>query len=275
MCEPKEPHFMAMGGTTPNFQGPYDDQIINQRATTRIEDYERLFADSAGYKAVGEGSVSTLYYPENSIRNIQTYTPEARLICILRNPVDRAYSAYMYYLSLTREPVQDFEQAWNLEPERVAQNYHHIWHYRRMGLYSAQVGPFMQAFGPEQLKIFLYDDFRHDPLKVIGECCAFIGVNPDQTYESRPETLVSGRPKNRLIQSILGKPSGWKRTLRKILPRSLTTGVRDFVSKRNLEREPMSPAMRARLAEYYAADIEKLEGLLGRDLSAWKETGRR
>ncbi len=272
VCEPKEPHFMAMGGTTPNFQGPYDDQIINQRAITRIEDYEALFARSAGYKAAGEGSVSTLYYPENSIRNIKTYTPDARLICILRNPIDRAYSAYMYYLSLTREPVQSFEQAWDLEPERLARNYHHIWHYRRMGLYSEQLGPFMAAFGPGQLKVLIYDDFRLDPERVIRECCEFIGVTPDHEYDNRPEALVSGRPKNRLIQSILGRPSGWKRALRNILPRSLTSGVRDFVSRRNLEREPMAPAMRARLRDYYSDDVRKLEGLLGRDLSHWIET---
>lgn len=261
---------MAFCGTTPDFQGPYDDQIINRRAVTRPEEYEKLFAGAGRARAVGEGSVSTLYYHQSSIPNIQAYAPQARLLCILRNPVERAYSAYMYYLSLTREPVADFEQAWDLEPERLRANYHHIWHYRQMGLYSQQVGPFLEAFGPEQLKVLIYDDFRRDPLGIIRECCAFIGVNPDQTYPDRPETLVSGRPKNRLVQAVLGRPSGWKNTLRKILPKSLTTSVRDFIARRNLERVPMKPAMRARLQEYYAADVEKLEGLLGRDLSAWK-----
>lgn len=261
---------MAFGGTVPDFRGPYDDEIINRRAVTRIEDYVKLFARAGQARAVGEGSVSTLYYHQNSIRNIRAHAPEARLICILRNPVERAYSAYMYYLSLTREPVTDFEQAWDLEPERREANYHHIWHYRQMGLYAQQVGPFMEAFGPEQLKVLIYDDFRRDPLGVIRECCTFIGVNPDQTYHNRPETLVSGRPKNRFVQAVLGRPSGWKNTLRKVLPRSLTSGVRDFIARRNLERVPMKPAMRSRLQEFYAADIEQLEGLLARDLSAWK-----
>ncbi len=274
VCEPKEPHFMAFSGTAPNFQGPYDDQIINRRAITQIEEYEKFFVGSGGFKAVGEGSVSTLYYAKTSIRNLQTYTPAAKLICILRNPIERAYSAYMYYLSLTREPVQSFEQAWDLEPERLNQNYHHIWHYRRMGLYSEQVAPFMQAFPAEQLKILIYDDFRREPLKVIRECCEFIGVDPEQTYDNRPETLVSGRPRNRLIQSLFGKPSGWKRTLRRILPNSLTSGLRDFVSKRNLSREPMTQAMRTRLRDYYADDVTRLEGLIQRDLSNWKKAER-
>lgn len=274
VCEPKEPHFMAFAGSTPDFQGPYDDQIINQRAVTTIEAYEALFEGAGQARAVGEGSVSTLYYPEQSIPNIKAYTPKARLICILRNPVDRAYSAYMYYLSLTRESVLTFERAWDLEAERIAANYHHIWHYRRMGLYSEQVGPFLQAFGSEQLKILLYEDFRRDPLSVIRDCCEFIGVNPDHDYQHQPETLVSGRPKNRLLQSVLGRPSPLKQAVRNLLPRSWTQGLRDFVSRRNLTREPMPPEMRKRLVQYYRNDIDRLEQMIGRDLSAWRATSR-
>ncbi len=265
---------MAFARSTPNFKGPFDEQIINQRAVTTIGAYETLFAKAGQARAIGEGSVSTLYYHEQSIPNIKAYTPNAKLICILRNPVDRAYSAYMYYLSLTRESVNTFEQAWDLEAERIAANYHHIWHYRRMGLYSEQVGPFMQAFGSEQLKILLYDDFRSEPLGVIRDCCEFIGVNPEQEYQHRPETLVSGRPKNRFLQSFLGRPSALKKAVRDLLPQGWTQGIRKFVARRNLVRESMSQEMRERLVEYYREDIGRLERLLGRDLSAWRATSR-
>lgn len=268
-CEPKEPHFMAFAGTTPNFRGPYDDQVINRRATTTIEAYEKLFAGSTAARAVGEGSVSTLYYHDRSIANLKKYTPQARLLCILRNPIDRAFSAYMYLLSLTRETVQDFSRAWALEPERIAGNYHHIWHYQRMGLYSEQLEPFMRSFPPEQLKVLLYDDFRRNPLEVVKDCCRFLEIDPHYSFPTRPAPLVSGRPRNRLLQSLLGRPSALKQAVRKLLPGWLTDGIRSFISRRNLARESMSPEMRRQLADFYREDVRKLSDLLHCDLSPW------
>jgi hypothetical protein len=111
VSEPKEPHFLAFANQRPSFRGPYDKEIINERAVTDIAGYQRLFQNSQAFAAVGEASVSTLYYHQSSIPNIQRYIPECKLMCILRNPVARAFSAYMYYVSLTRETVMDFGQA--------------------------------------------------------------------------------------------------------------------------------------------------------------------
>lgn len=191
------------------------------------------------------------------------------MLCILRNPVDRAYSAYMYMVSLTRESESDFARAWAAEPRRLEENYHHIWHYRQMGLYSEQVGAFMEAFPVEQLKVLIYDDFRARPLEIVRECFEFLGIDADFVPPRAPRPLVSGRPKNYLLQAAMGRPSVWRRMAGAMLPRSLTRKVRDTLARKNLEREPMSEAMRAQLLEFYREDVARLSQLLGRDLSGW------
>jgi hypothetical protein len=272
VSEPKEPHFLAFANQTPSFRGPYDKEIINDRAVTDIAAYERLFQKSQGFPAVGEASVSTLYYHESSIPNIERYIPECKLLCMLRNPVARAYSAYMYYISLTRETVMDFGEAWRLEARRIEENYHHIWHYGQMGLYSLQLAPFMRAFSKDQLRVWLYDDFRDAPEKVVRESFEFIGVDAAFRPAQTPQPLVSGRPRNMLVQRILGRPSGWKEKLKDHLPAQFTKKLRGFITRRNLSREEMAPEMRELLIEFYQEDVEKLQDLLGRDLSHWLKT---
>ncbi len=80
---------MAFAGKQLSFQGPSDDRLINQIACTNLEHYEKLFS-GATTSAIGDGSVSSLYYYRDAIENIKRYTPGAKLIVILRNPIQRA-----------------------------------------------------------------------------------------------------------------------------------------------------------------------------------------
>lgn len=269
----KEPHFLAFAPHRPSFRGPFDEHVINQRSVVDLEEYERLFAGAGEALAVGESSVSSLYYPEASIPNIRRYLPHARMLCILRNPVDRAYSAYMYMVATTRETVQDFRTAWDLEPERIRQNYHHIWHYRQMGLYARQLQPFLESFGRQQLKVVLYDDFTADPFRVVRECYEFVGVNPGFVPTRAPRPLRSGQPRHAWLQRFVGRPSTWKQALRRILPGRLTVRLRDALGG-NLKQAPLRPELRSHLRDYYRSDILKLQELLQRDLSAWLEDAR-
>ena len=269
VCEPKEPHFLAFAGKKLDFRGPYDDEIINRRAVTEFPEYQNLFVKGEGFRAIGEASVSTLYYGEAGVANIQRYIPDARLLCLLRNPVDRAYSAYNYYLSLTREPIQDFAEAWELESERIKDNYHHIWHYRQMGLYASQIQRFQEVFPPEQLRVWLYDRFRSDPSTVLRECFEYLEIDPDFVPPLEPRPLVSGRPKMAALQSVLGRPTRWKMALKGVLPKAVTSKVREVVSRRNLKKTPMKEEMRVRLIDFYREDVLRLQDLLNRDLTGW------
>ncbi|MGB3827398.1 MAG: sulfotransferase, partial [Ornithinimicrobium sp.] len=104
ITRPKEPHYFALAGNPPSFTGPGDSTSINRVATARTEDYLALYPrDPSHYDALGDGSVSTLYYYSRSIPEIQRLAPRAKMVVILREPVDRAKSAYDYLTSKGHE----------------------------------------------------------------------------------------------------------------------------------------------------------------------------
>src|SRR5215218_4707583 len=93
MSPMKEPKFFCFEGERPNFRGPGDDEEINRKCVTTIDAYRALFDGVACEKAVGEASSMYLYYPKAPER-IDHHVAGVRLIAVLRNPVDRAYSSY-------------------------------------------------------------------------------------------------------------------------------------------------------------------------------------
>lgn len=271
LCHPKEPHFFAFEGETLNFQGPDDEFVMNRRAVTRWDDYLKLFQNAGDARALGDGSVSTLYYP-NAIPRIQQHMPNGKLICILREPAERAYSAFMYMVSLVRETESDFRKALDLEPQRIAANWHHIWHYRRMGMYHEQLSKYFAAFSREQLLVLLYDDFRANPGQVLRTCYEFLDVDPNFQAPREPDSLRSGVPKHPRLQRMITSPGSIKNLLKSVLPTGLLRWIRESIVSRNLQRARMAPDVKSELREYYREEVLRLQDLLQRDLSAWLPT---
>jgi hypothetical protein len=264
----KEPHFLAFQGQTVNFAGPGDDVLINSQAVTKFDDYQRLFAGVDRETAIGEGSVSTLYYHDSSIDNIRRFTPDARLIVLLRNPIQRAYSSFLYMTAHGYEPLADFERALDQEQRRIDDHWHHIWHYTRMGSYSTQLSRFLDAFGPDRLQILLFDDLKSDPQGTMRGLYTFLDVDPDFPPATSPEVNRSGVPRSRMVQHVLYRVNQHqkvKRLLKAVVPLRL----REWVRRANLTRPEMTASARERLKDVYRAEIGQLQQLLNRDLSHW------
>ena len=125
--------------------------MTNRFSITSVSDYSAQFAKANGAKALGE--VCPFYlYSKKAPERIQHYVPDAKIIMLLRNPVDRAYASFMHRLLNDREPYQDFEKALDEEPKRIQENWDHLWHYKNMGLYFEQVNRFMQCFQRNQIQ---------------------------------------------------------------------------------------------------------------------------
>ena len=106
----KETNFFALEGETLNFRGPGDQDYINRFSITKIEDYLNLFQGVSNQVAIGE--VSPLYlYSLKAPERIRHYTPDTKIIIILRNPVDRAYSSFLHLIRDGREQIRNFAQA--------------------------------------------------------------------------------------------------------------------------------------------------------------------
>lgn len=266
--DPKEPHFFAFPGERLGFTGPGDEETINSKAVTDHDTYRALYRGADGARAVGEGSVSYLYYPD-AAENIWRWSPDARLICILRNPVDRAYSAFQYTRSRMFEPLSDFREALRREEERIAAGWHHIWHYRRMGYYSAQLRHFYRVFDASQIRVHRFEEFSRDPDSVIRNCYEFLGVDGSFRPRKNPSTVPSGEPRHVAVQRFLVGSSPLKTALKRVLPGDVRRWVSGRARKVNLSKAPADADVRRELLEAYREDIRDLEDLTGRPFSDW------
>lgn len=145
---PKEPNFLAFGGTRQEFAGPGDERT---RDSVVGDEHEwRALFDACDGVVVGEASVTTMFYPEVTVPRIQQFCPDARLIAVLRAPWDRARSAWMLLRGQGRETLS-FADGLVAEPARIASGFESIWHYRSQSEYARQLRPFVDAFGDRLL----------------------------------------------------------------------------------------------------------------------------
>jgi Sulfotransferase family len=268
ISEPKEPHFLALEGQPLRFKGPGDDQMMNTKAITDFEKYKLLFDRAGNAKAIGEGSVSTLYYKE-SIARIQKYIPNAKLIALLRHPADRAWSAFSFMHARVFEPIQDFRLALDSEQQRIDDGWHHIWHYKRQGLYYEQLRHYFEAFDRSQIKVYLFDDFRKSPSQVLQDCFQFVGVDDKFVPKETPSPHASGMPRSKLLQVLVTRTKSIRKALKLFTPMSFRKKLNRKFEELNLQKDKLDPRIRLELIEYFRSDITKLQSLIERDLSSW------
>ena len=266
MSPVKEPKFFALEGERPSFRGPGDCEAD---AVTTLEGYRALFGEANGESAVGEASPLYLYL-EKAVDRIKHHVPEARFIAVLRNPVERAYSSFLHKVRDGRETTSDFAEALALEDERIREGWAYGWHYRRRGFYHEQLSRYYEAFGPEKIRVYLYEDLKQEPGDLLRDAYGFLGVDVAFVPNLSLKHNVSGVPRNRLIHSLLRGRNPLKTVLKPLLPEGLRKKLLVDLQRRNLEKAPpISPEVRHALVEGYREDVLKLQGLIGRDLSGW------
>jgi hypothetical protein len=269
MSRVKEPHFFTYEGQHPNAQGPGDS--VNN-AIIELGEYQALFDAVQGEMAIGEAS-PTYLYSAKACERLQFHLPEAKLIAILRQPADRAFSAFMHQTRDGLEDYTDFADALEAEERRIQSNWGPIWHYKRGGLYAQQLDRYYSVFARSQIRVFLYEEFRKDPLGILRSVYDFLGVDPDFRPDTTVRPNVSGIPKSRVtqrtIKALFERDNPVKRLSRALLPFDwrwrFTTAVRNW----NLARLEMPAELRRQLTDFYRPDIARLETLLHRDLSLW------
>ncbi len=266
----KEPRFFAYVDDPPAMNGPGDARTNEAAgAVYTLDAYQRLFADAATESAVGEASPNYLYSSTAPPR-IHEHIPNARLIAILRNPVTRAYSHFLHLVRSGREPLRDFEAALDAEPERIANGWEWSWHYRRMGFYGAQIARYLDHVDPEQLTVYLFEDFKADPVGLAQDIFRELGVDDAFVPDTSMRYEKSGVPKSDRFQQFLLDPDHWVRRLsRYVIPESVRERLLVRMKNVNLEKPPLEPAVRERLIAAYRDDILRLQDLVDRDLSAW------
>jgi hypothetical protein len=268
----KEPLFFAVEGHEP-FRGPGDDQGIRDLKT-----YCELFAGAGGEKVIGEASTLYLYSPQAPHR-IKHYLPDVKLVALLRNPAERAYSHFLLHRVSVRETLRDFREAINAEDERERRGWSPVWFYRKLGLYSRQLARYQSLFQPEQLRVFLFEDLEQNPEKLITELCHFLGIERRFMCQV-PSRRNAGRyPRSMKLHGFLLQRNFISTLLDPFLSGRWGLSFRrkmwELVARRLVHlnlgkpRLTLRPEDRQWLIEYYREDILRTQELLQRDLSHW------
>ena len=262
MSPRKEPHF---------FEGMHSEFRRPGRRSTPVSDlaaYQALFEGASDERAIGEASASYLYSPR-APGLIKSSVPNARIIAVLRNPADRAYSNFLHCVQVGREPLGSFAEALQAEQSRMRDKWGPLWYYKHKGFYYAQVKRYLDTFGQGQVGVWLYEDLRYDALGTLGEVFRFLGVDesfvPDASVEHNP----SGIPRiGRLYTGVRTFTARNPVLVERVLPARL----RGYVKSRLFAKPPpFPPEVREELIEGYREDILRLQDLIGRDLSVWLE----
>ncbi len=269
MSPVKEPKFFGLEGEKLDFYGPGDERA-NHAVVTDIDAYQALFQGISNETAIGEASTWYLY-SQKAPRQIQNYIPEAKLIAVLRNPVDRAYSNFLHQIRNNFETTTDFFQALREEDARIHNNWRPFWHYKQMGFYYVQLNRYFQIFPRKQIQVYLYEDFCNKPIEMLQSIFQFLDVDHTFLPEVSIKYNIASIPKNRAVLNLLKKPNVAKSALKFLLPDQSCQDLRINIGKINStpEKPQLSLQVRKQLIEEYREDILKLQELIQRDLSSW------
>ena len=261
----KEPHFF---NTDMNSGGAIRDDA----------EYLALFASARDQARIGEASV---YYLSSQAapERIKSFCPTAKIVVMLRNPVDAVDALHAHQVAAWLEDVWDLEQALALEGERKRglhipawMNDPHKLFYRQTVNFAAQLRIYSKVFGWENLHVIIYDDFKRDTAAAFRQTCTFLGVTPDIQLEF-PVVWSNPSFRSRALARFVRRPPGLLRRLgRMIIPGRTRAKVVNALNTWNSVRAPRQPMpvdLRNRLTAEFAPQVKELSNLLGRDLSAW------
>jgi len=235
------------------------------------EEYKSLFNEVKNEISIGESTVLYLYYYEHAIDNIKKYLGEnVKIIIILRNPTDRAYSAFQH-VSRGLKEQNSFEEALKIEKGRMDKesSLTPMVMYKEMGLYHDMVRAYKENF--KNVHIIFYEDFRDDTEGEIDKIFKFLGLSLSAYIDFINRHNVGGkRWKNEKIKQVFMKNNLLKSALKKVIPKSLKKGVRDTLISASTDKVvPMKENTRIKLNEFFKDDVKKLSSLLNRDLTHW------
>ena len=235
------------------------------------EEYQTLFEDVKDVKAIGESTVLYLYYYEHAIKNIKLRLgDEVKIIIMLRNPADRAYSAFQH-VSRGFQEQHFFEKALEIEDERLEKDntITPMVMYKNMGLYYEMVKAYLDAF--ENVHIILYEDFRDKTDEVLQGVYQFLELDVNQIVDSSIRHNVGGkRWKNKSFKKIFMNKNLLKSVLKSIIPKKIRKAVRDKLVNASTEAVvPMKVKTRNYLNQFFKEDVDKLSELINKDLTHW------
>jgi hypothetical protein len=258
----KEPKFFLTDGPPPTRGGPGDVRTYREHVW-RQEDYEALFDEASAGRLRGESTPFYLYRHDAQVR-IRALIPDAKLIIILRDPVERAHSNWTHLWSSGLDPVGDFVQACAEEDRRTRAGWADFWRYLALGRYGEQLERLYTVFPREQVLVFRYRALLEQPAQVLDRICAFLRV-PQGVLSDMPRQNVTAHPeltrRHRSLSAAL--------RVAHAIPGVPTDAIEQRLQRDSPPRRSLTWDERRALIPRFESDIRLLERITGEDYSDW------
>jgi len=251
MSPVKEPHFFSI------------ERVTEKSKFSPIRDekkYLKLFEKVTNEEVIGEASPT---YLQDSKAPLLIYekSPNAKIVIILRDPVERAFSHYLLILSKGWETRNFFDVI------KLPLNDDALTNIIEGGMYYEQVKRYLDIFGPSSVKIFFFESFAKDPKKTVNDILCFLGIS-GEFFISESNFNAFAKPKGKIAQFLLSN-----NTIRKLGNRFISSSTRLKFREKFLLTKIPKPTMKENerdfLRQLYKADVKNLEKLLNRKPS-WK-----
>jgi hypothetical protein len=245
-----------------NFFAP--DAHLGFRIEARTE-YEDLFRSASADQKIGEVCPSYLF-SKMAAGLIRREAPDAKLIAVLRDPADRAFSEFMMQVRNGRRKIADLRPQIEREIEgKLSPDDRPI---LAQGLYASQLCRFWNLFPRGNVKVILHSDLKNHALDAVNDLCDFIGVEHLRCIRADQIYNVSGIPRSTVLQNMINRVRRKRMVVKRIMPGRLR-GPAMRLANKNLRKVQLSPELRSLLVSYYRTDILTLQNEIDQDLSAW------
>ena len=258
---------MAFYNGLPPLAGPGDKTALAGQSISTLQEYQALYCGRKTETAAADVSPAYLYYPQAPER-IAKLCPSAKIVMILRNPIECTFSMYAMMCRDGREPCRTFAEAFTQSPARMAAGWEWAWDYQRGFMLSDRVAAYLDQFPKQHLFIRRYEDLQSQPQRFYRDLNAFIGIDDIDLGDANKRENTSPTRGQMLRKKKLGRwmlrsarVAGW------LTPPALKTKLR----KRYLDPPAfvLNADDRKLLVGHFADDIRKLAGLLSWDLTGW------
>ncbi|MBL7261795.1 sulfotransferase domain-containing protein [Paractinoplanes lichenicola] len=272
----KEPKFFLSDGPPPAHGGPGDVQTY-QEHVWRQSDYEALFTPAPAGALLGE---ATPFYLHDlaSHERIKALVPSAKLILLLRDPVDRAHSNWTHLWNAGLEPEADFLTACRAEPERVAAGWAAFWHYVGLGRYGEQVRYLYEHFPREQVLLMRYKELKDQPAATLDRVCEFLGVKTGVLTavprENVNRHVVEDNRVNQVLRFLLRGGGNFGHRFPVPLRLAARGPLLTLLHRKRGARPVTTPEERAALLPMFADDIALLTEVTGESYDDWLSVDR-
>ena len=271
MSPVKEPKFFLTDGPPPRRGGGPGDVQTYREHIWRREDYEALFGAAPPGTLRGESTPFYLY-DRRAQQRIRALIPGARLIAILRDPVERAHSNWTHLWSAGLDPIGDFPAACAAEDRRVAAGWAPFWHYTRLGRYGEQLDHLLTVFPREQVFVLRYRDLVNTPGQVLDAICSFLGVQPGIVAQVPRENVTAHperSPSHRAVSLVQRSAAAAGRRLPGTTGTALTQPLERFLQRSARPRQPLNWQQRQQVLAHLEDDFPLLEQITDTDFSDW------